>query len=218
VYLPENAIDESRFSAQKSGPVSSPLRVAFVGRLVAYKGADILIEAAEPLLKAGKLRLDIIGDGPEREPLRALIDKLGVAQHVRLEGWVPHAELAPRLLESDVFGFPSVREFGGGVVLEAMALGLVPVVVDYGGPSELVTDATGFRIPIGSRAQIVERMRETLGALVRDPAPLRAMGERARARVLAHFTWKQKARQTLAVYRWLRGEGARPDFGMPFAD
>jgi alpha-maltose-1-phosphate synthase len=218
IYLPENAIDEQRFATCKSGPVERPLRVAFVGRLVAYKGADMLIEAARPLLAAGKLQVDIIGDGPEREPLRALVAEHGLGQSVHLEGWVPHAELAPRLLQSDVFGFPSVREFGGGVVLEAMALGLVPVVVDYGGPSELVNDATGYRIPIGSRAEIVERLRAVLARLSDDPAPLRAMGERARARVLRHFTWREKAKQSVSVYRWVRGEGPRPDFGMPVSD
>ena len=218
VYVPENAIDEQRFAAQKSGPVSTPLRVAFVGRLVAYKGADMLIEAAEPLLRSGNMVLDIIGDGPEREPLRAQIEKLGVTAQVRLEGWVPHAELAPRLLESDVFGFPSVREFGGGVVLEAMALGLMPVVVNYGGPGELVTDATGYRIPIGSRAEIIQRLRAVFSSLVRTPEAIRTIGDRARARVLTHFTWKHKAQQPLAVYRWVRGEAERPDFGMPIRD
>src|SRR5690348_5138937 len=67
VYLPENAIDEARFGRAKSGPVATkPLRVCFVGRLVAYKGADMLIEAAADLLRAGELVIDIIGDGPER--------------------------------------------------------------------------------------------------------------------------------------------------------
>ena len=44
------------------------------------------------------------------------------------------------------------------------------------------------------------------------------MGKLARERVLTHFTWPQKAQQTLEVYRWVRGEGPTPDFGMPFRD
>lgn len=215
IYLPENAIDQSRFGRAKTGPVSKPLRVAFVGRLVAYKGADMLIEASQELLRAGKLLIDIIGDGPEREPLKDLARRLGVEGQVKLDGWVPHRELEGRLLESDVFGFPSVREFGGGVVLEAMALGLVPIVADYAGPAELVTDDTGYRVAMGPRAAVVENVRKVLEQIVENPSGLRAMGERARKRVLDNFTWPVKARQTFEVYRWVMGERDKPDFGMP---
>ncbi|MCX4243505.1 glycosyltransferase family 4 protein [Paraliomyxa miuraensis] len=218
VYVPENAIDPARFGRAKSGPVATPLRVAFVGRLVAYKGVDMLLEATAELMRAGKLVLDVIGDGPERGPLAQQIESLGLAPYVRLEGWVEHRLLEGRLLESDVFGFPSVREFGGGVVLEAMALGLVPVIADYAGPAELVTDATGFRVPLGSREQLVAGMRRTLESLVEDPSVIRPMGERARARVLEHYTWEAKARQTLEIYRWVLGQRDKPDFGMPFPD
>jgi starch synthase len=131
---------------------------------------------------------------------------------------VAHRDVEARLCESDVFGFPSVREFGGGVVLEAMALGLVPIVADYAGPAELVTDATGFRVPMGPRAQVVSGMRKVLEQLVQDPSVIRPMGERARARVLSKFTWAKKAEQTLEVYRWVLGERDKPDFGMPFRD
>lgn len=217
VYLPENAIDPSRFPGCVEGPVRMPLRVAFVGRLVPYKGADMLIEATAELIKAGKLILDIIGDGPERPFLRSLADRLGLGSGVHLDGWVPHHEMADRLRRSDVFGFPSVREFGGGVVLEAMALGLVPVVADYAGPAELVTDDTGYRIPMASREDLIARFRERFEALVASPELLRPMGQRARARVLELFTWDAKARQMLEVYRWVMGGRGKPDFGRPLA-
>jgi glycosyltransferase involved in cell wall biosynthesis len=218
VYVPENAVDPARFALSVRGPVARPLRVAFVGRLVPYKGADMLIEACAPLIRSGEVALDIIGDGPEMPRLRGLAEELDVAEGVALDGWVAHTELQARLVGSDVFAFPSVREFGGGVVLEAMALGLVPVVVDYGGPGELVTESTGFRIPLAGRAELVERFRACLGELAAHPERIRAMGERARARVFASFTWSAKAEQTREIYRWILGEGPKPDFGVPFGE
>ena len=218
VYIPENAIDEARFPRVERGPVQRPLRIVFLGTLVAYKGADMLLEAAAELLRRGEVTLDIIGDGPERGPLRALAAQLGVADHVTMTGWIPHREVATRMQKADVFGFPSVREFGGGAVVEAMALGLVPVVADYGGPQELVTDRTGFRVPFHSRGELIVGTRQVLEQLVAQPEQVRAIGERARERVLAQFTWKAKAGQTLEVYRWTRGERDKPNFGVPFGD
>jgi glycosyltransferase involved in cell wall biosynthesis len=218
VYVPENGIDPGRFDTPASEPVALPLRVAFVGRLVPYKGADILIEAAAPLARAGRVMIEVMGDGPEMSSLRAVARHEGVSSVVEFAGWVDHKRLKERLGRCHVFGFPSVREFGGAVVLEAMALGIVPIVMDYGGPGELVSPATGFALPMASRAEIVAALRATLERLTRDPSRIRPMGERARVRALGRFAWSAKAEQVLEVYRWVLGRRERPDFGMPLPD
>jgi len=218
VYLPENAVDPARFPHLAAAYSGGPLRVAFVGRLVPYKGADMLLEAAAPLIRAGQVEVDILGDGPEAGSLRALVVSLGLERGVRLHGWVAHQEVSRILASSQVFGFPSVREFGGGVVLEAMAMGLVPIVADYAGPGELVTPSTGFRIPMAERTVLVAGFRSALENLIRDPGQLSSIGDRARRRVLARFTWRAKATQVLAVYDWVRGRSGRPSYGMPFPD
>src|SRR6185312_255261 len=144
---------------------------------------DMLIEAAAPLVRSGQIVLDVIGDGPQAQPLRELAAREGVPASI-FAGWIDHTKMQERLVQSDVFAFPSVREFGGAVVLEAMALGLVPIVMDYGGPAELVSPRTGIALPMGSRAEIVASLRKELEKLVAaDPAEIRAMGERARKRV-----------------------------------
>jgi glycosyltransferase involved in cell wall biosynthesis len=216
IYLPENGIDPARFDRTAAPFAGPPLRVAFVGRLVPYKGADMLLEAAAGLVRAGSLRVDVLGDGPERQPLEALAARLGIAGGVTFAGWVDHALLQEWLCRSQILGFPSIREFGGGVVLEAMALGLVPVVVDYGGPAELVADGAGIRVPLGTRADIVAALRAELERLVADPDAIAPMSERARARALQKFSWTAKASQVLEVYRWVLGENrTKPDFGCP---
>jgi glycosyltransferase involved in cell wall biosynthesis len=211
-YIPENGIDPAKFvRRERSGP-GPVLRVAFVGRLVPYKGADMLLEAAEPLVKRGAIAVDIIGDGPQRGELAAMAERIG--RGVTLAGWVEHARLQERLATADVLGFPSIREFGGGVVLEAMALGVVPLVVDYGGPGELVTPETGIAVPIGPRGEIVASIRRALERIVSDPSSLAGMAARAQERALTLFTWDAKAGQVLEVYRWVLGERARPEFGL----
>ncbi len=217
VYVPENGIDLDRFPETPPSPASLPLRAAFLGRFVPYKGADMLLEGAAPYLRDGSLVLDLIGDGPERAALEQQVRRLGCEQGVTFAGWVPHDQLAERLRSADLLTLPSVREFGGAVVIEAMALGVVPVIVDYGGPAELIDEGSGFRVPLGTRPEIVAGLTRVLGDIVGEPSALAAMSRAGRQRVIDHFTWDAKARQSLEIYDWVRGEGSKPDFGMPLA-
>ena len=177
-----------------------------MGRLVPYKGPDMLLEAAAPLLREGLLHLDIIGDGPLMPALRQMIAREGLESAVCLHGWVEHTAVQDIMCRSQVFAFPSIREFGGGVVLEAMALGIVPLIVDYAGHGELVSPDLGVKVPVGSRADIVKGFRDKLRELALDSQSLAQLGKQARAFVHEAFTWSAKARQVSEVYRWVLGQ------------
>lgn len=201
VYIPENGIDPTRFN-QTAQPAGAVLKAAFVGRLVPYKGADMLIAASADLLRDGRMTLDIIGDGPMLGQLTDLARSLGCEQGLTFHKWIAHAEVQSILGRSHILSFPSIREFGGGVVLEAMALGVVPVIVDYAGPGELVSEATGLKVPCSTRDEIIAAFAKVLGDLADDPAQLVGMSNNARDRVQTHFLWSCKAAQIRQVYDW----------------
>ncbi|MEL6104294.1 MAG: glycosyltransferase family 4 protein [Pseudomonadota bacterium] len=210
VYIPENGVDLSKFSPRAPRTPDGPLRGVFIGRLVPYKCPDVLIEAAAPLLSDGKMTLDFCGDGPMMESLRSQADALGVTKQITFHGHVPHAALQDILAEADLFTFPSIREFGGAVVIEAMALGIVPLIVDYGGPGEHVTPETGFTVPMGSRQEIMSAFRSRLERIIADPGQLAAMAQAGRARVEDRYDWTRKALQVREVYDWVLGHSPRP--------
>ncbi|MEM8606113.1 MAG: glycosyltransferase family 4 protein [Myxococcota bacterium] len=213
VYLPENAIDPKRFSHRNEPYVGGPLRACLVGRLVPYKGPDMLLEAAAPLVREGKLQIDIFGDGPLMPRLKEIVEREQIADGVSLPGWVEHSKLQDLMCRSQVLAFPSIREFGGGVVLEAMALGLVPLIVDYAGPGELVSEKTGFKVPIGTREEIVAAFHAQLRNLAEEPECLQRLSEECRAYVDSFFTWHAKATQLSEIYDWVMGERAdKPEF------
>ena len=108
--------------------------------------------------------------------------------------------------QSHVLGFPSIREFGGAIVLEAMALRLVPIVIDYGGPGELVSIDSGVAIPIGNRQCIIRDFRAALTSLCDDWHRLDYMATNARNRVISQFTWHAKATSMLEVYQRVKAE------------
>lgn len=199
-YLPENAIDTTRFTQVAKQSTAGPLRAVFIGRLVPYKGLDMGIEAARPHLANGSMRLDVIGDGPMRPELEAQVRDAGLEDTVTFHGGVPHELVQDIAAQCNILLFPSIREFGGGVVLEAMSLGVVPVIVDYAGPSELVTAETGFAVPIGNRSEIIQALRQTLEMVLADRSLLPGMAELARKRVAEEFTWPAKARKVSQIY------------------
>ena len=212
LYIPENGINPERFPDPGDKPPMNPLRIVFVGRLVPYKGADILIAAAVPLLLTGQVTIEIVGDGPERADLQAFVYQNGVQSSVTFAGWLPHDCIQSKLAAAHVLGFPSVREFGGGVVLEAMAQAVVPIVVNYGGPGELVTAATGVALPMGTRSELIMNLRTAITELVSNPQRVAALGNAGKRRVHEYFTWQAKARQIQQVYRWVCGSGNKPEW------
>lgn len=213
VYLPRNGVDVSEFDfSVRPGAVDPqrPLRLLFIGRLVPLKGVDMLLEAAAPLLKTGSVELSIVGDGPERARLEEIAaqEKLpGVVFH----GNVPHHMVRSWIASSDVFVFPSIREFGGAVVLEAMSSGLPVIVMNYGGPGELASKECGVLIPMAPKATIVANLRDAIMCMDEDRERLAVKGKAARTRAEQSFDWRVKARQLLEVYQSVAGhEKAAP--------
>ena len=219
VYIPENGIDTERFPPRPPRQPSKPIRAVFVGRLVPYKGADLAIEAATELIHSGHLQLRIVGDGPERLRLQQLVDDNGLSHAVQFVGWVPHSEVKAHLASSDLFLFPSIREFGGAVVLEAMACGAVPIVIRYGGPGELASPSTAFLVEIGNRQSIIQQIKAVLAIAVASPQEITRRSRLGLDRVAQMFTWEQKAQQVLRVYESvLSPDIGDPSWPAPFSD
>lgn len=205
-YLPENGIDDQRFTI--SDGWSSPedaFQFISVGRLVPYKGFDMVLEAlaSSPILAT--CRLTIVGGGPERQSLEAMCEKLNLTERVSFAGWLEQAELSVQLRTSQAFVFPSLREFGGGVVLEAMASGLPSIVVNYGGPAELIDDSNGIRIPMSTRPQLVNQLIGAMETLAIDERKCSQMAGAAAGTIRQRYTWERKAATVVRWYAELTG-------------
>jgi glycogen synthase len=209
-YLPENGIDPTRFSARRTRRSRLPLVGVFVGRLVEYKCPDLLVKAASEFIRAGQLRLKIVGDGPLKSALEAYVAQEGIGHGVDFLGWLDHKNVQSALIDSDFLALPSIREFGGGVVLEAMAVGVPVVVADYGGPAELVNDKIGFKVPFHDERSLESGLSAVFRTLVQRPETLDEMSRNAAAEVEEHYTWAAKARKVRDVYEQLLAKRSQP--------
>jgi glycosyltransferase involved in cell wall biosynthesis len=208
-YLPENGIDPERFPiAAGWSPPERRFRFIFVGRIVPYKGLMIVLEALASSPRLKQCELIVVGDGPQRQEAERYIAGHGLASAVRLVGWLEQKQVAGMMHDSQAFVFPSVREFGGGVVLEAMACGLPAIIVNYGGPSELVDQECGIPLPMAGREAMIDQVRTAMERLVVDPDLCHRLGRAAVQKVQEQFTWNRKADRLVEFYRATLVSGA----------
>jgi N-acetyl-alpha-D-glucosaminyl L-malate synthase BshA len=141
-------------------------------------------------------RLDLVGDGPERARIEALVTSLGLRDHVRFLG--ERGDLIATLQQSDVFLLPSQTESFGLAALEAMACGVPVVATDVGGVSEVVADGeTGFLAAVGDIAGMARHARR----LLTDEDLRRRMSRAARHRAETQFRLAPAVDSYEAVYR-----------------
>jgi len=191
VGLPDSAPPSPSPSASHGGG-SKGFRVLFVGRLVERKGVAELIEAVRRLPPALGARLDVIGDGPERARLEALVRESGLGDRVVLRGRVPAAELRAAYGAADVLALPSVldsrsdTEGLGVVLLEAMSYGVPVIGSKIGGIPDIVIDGeTGLLVPPGDSAALATELQR----LAQDEDLRARLGAAGRAHIRGPFAW-----------------------------
>jgi glycosyltransferase involved in cell wall biosynthesis len=215
-FVPENGIDPSICRGRSGGKdAGAPLELIFVGALVPRKACDLAIRAAAPLLRNNSARFTVVGDGPERKNLQELTISLGVERAVTFCGWLGHPEVLDRLQSADALVFPSVRDFGGGVVFEALASGTVPIVVDFGGPGDIVTPEIGCKVPLTDETDMAMRIQTILLELAVNRDLLNRLRVEGMAYARERLTWDAKAEITTRILNWAVGRDRKPDLVPP---
>ena len=177
--------------------------VLFVGRLIYYKGVDVLVRA----MAGFDADVVLVGSGPLEGELRELAASLGVADRLTIVPPLDDEALTAHFLAADVFCLPSVArsEAFGIVQLEAHICG-TPVVstnLPTGVPWVNQNGETGLIVPPGDPSALAE----ALARLLTDDALRARLGARARERVLERFTVETMVAGTLSVYDEVLHEG-----------
>ncbi|MFT5423551.1 MAG: glycosyltransferase involved in cell wall biosynthesis [Phycisphaerales bacterium] len=202
--LTANAVDLSRWTRTVEHGPRERVRLVFLGRLVRFKGLDLLLEAfaASDELQS-KAELVIIGGGPQRQPLEHQAKRLGIADRVRMMGWVDHETAIETMLRCDAMVFPSLQDPGGAAVMEGCAMGLPVICADWAGPAEYLPQGAGLLVPIDSEEAYFEGLTEHMLDLTRSPARRAEFGAAARKAAFAEFGWPNRVAELDRCYREL---------------
>lgn len=206
----ENGVELDLWTPGPVAPAESRSDVvtfAFVGRLVALKAVDLLLDAFALASASAPMRLVVIGEGDERERLERQAATLFPASAdrsvspVRFTGWLTQPACARELSEVECLVMPSLRDCGGAVVLEAMAMSKPVIATAWGGALDYIDDSCGVLIQPGNRRALIDGLAQAMVRLATSPAERVAMGRAARRKVEGDYDWKTKAERIVQIYR-----------------
>ncbi|MBI4437487.1 glycosyltransferase family 4 protein [Candidatus Uhrbacteria bacterium] len=181
------------------------VHIFFVGRLAPPKNPSLLIHAVRNLPESlrNRVRITIIGDGPQMPALQNLIKReqwLPPMNQINLPGALPREEVLRRLRDdADLFVLTSHWEGFPYSIIEAMACGVPVIASDVGGVREAVTAQTGILLAHDD----VQTLSQALEQLIKNPEQRKAMGEQACLAAQKKFLVETMCEATLAVYQSL---------------
>src|SRR2546426_9779665 len=200
-----NGIDLEHFPTPAQGTTNPVPRIISVGRFVAFKGFEHLIDACAELASRGvDFTCDIIGDGPLHDALRAKIDVLNLSSRINLLGSLSQRAVLEALQAADIFALASVTDAEGAsdvfptVILEAMASARPVVSTRLAGIPELVVDGqTGLLVSSGDTSALTEALQH----LLCDRELRLRYGRGGRLRIEQHFRIEETVTPLLKLFQ-----------------
>ena len=169
-----------------------------VTRLVPIKNLPMMLDAVATVRASRPdVVLVLVGEGPQQQQLQARARALGIADNVRLAGYVPQHETAAWYRSANVFALSSDFDNSPNVVLEAMASGLPVAATDVGGLREYVTPPhNGLLTPKGDAGAFARALLQYL----ENPDLAQTVGRRNRHEAMTRFSWAASAARMREVY------------------
>src|SRR6266567_2378880 len=219
IYRIYNGIDLERFPPLRLARINPAPVIISVGRLVAFKGFEQLIDACAELTRRGiDFTCQIIGDGPLRDDLQKKIDMLKLSSRINLLGSLSQETVLEKLQSADIFALASVTDRQGAsdvfptVIIEAMAAARPVVSTRLAGiPESVEHKQTGLLVPPGDTIALSQALEQ----LIRNPELRARFGRAGRARIELHFRIEQTVAPLLQLLK--KASLAPPKPKSPFA-
>ncbi len=199
LYVVRCAVGEAFLEAPQPERSDPPL-VLFVGRLCVDKAPHLLVQAAAALNRENhRFRLILVGDGPERQAIEALVEREQLADVVELAGWKSSDEIRNLLRQATVFALPSFAEGLPIVIMEALAMECPVISTNIAAIGELVeSGVNGWLIPPAELHSLIDALRESIGSSTEQ---LSALGRNGRDSVVEKHHPQRQAEQLRDLFR-----------------
>ena len=197
ILVVPNVVDTDLFTLPPKSRSLVPFRFLLIAQLRPKKGVDILLRAFARAFSGQKnIRLEIGGDGGQKNELEQLAASLGIAEQVQFLGSLSRTEVRNAMWRANTFVLSSYVETFGVVVIEAMATGLPVVATRSGGPEEIISSDTGWLTDTGD----VEGLAEALVDAYSRWNEMNARAPEIRNEAVAKYGEKAVVEQLRGIY------------------
>ena len=189
----ETAMEDSVFEHKCVYQLNDDVvRMITTGRLLPNKNILTAVKSLGYIPKDYRVRLTIIGSGYQRREIEETAKRIGRSQDVVIIDELPREEVLAVVERSDIFLFPSLREGGSWSLMEAMAIGLPVICLDWAGMAIITDDNCAIRLPVSNPEQMPKDMAGAIITLIKNPGLREAMGKAGRNRIKEVYNWKTK--------------------------
>lgn len=190
----ETAMEEGIFNYNKKGIVeeNNAIQLITTGRLLPNKNILTAVKALRYLPSEYNIKLTIIGAGYQRKLIETEAQNIGENKFVEIISEMPRQDVLKIVEKSDIFLFPSLREGGSWSLMEAMAIGLPVICLDWAGMAITTNDSCAIRLPVTDPDQMPKDMAAAIIKLIENPELRKQMGEAGRKRIKEVFNWDAK--------------------------
>lgn len=169
-------------------------RFITVGRLDAWRGFDLILEALSQAIKMSTdIHLTIVGEGADRKRLAAMIEKYDLRQYVTMTGKVAIGDYKQLMSKADVVINAALKEGAVTVSFDCLSMGKPLICIDTTGYTRYFSDDYAIVIPKSGRSEVINNLKEAMLRLT-DPQTRATFSAIARQKA-AEFSWEQHGRK-----------------------
>lgn len=191
----ETAIENEVFHYRRiEHPKDNTIHLITSGRLLPNKNILTAVKALNYIPSHYRISFTIIGSGYQKKSIENEIIKSGRKDDVKIIEEMPRKDVLQLMEQSDIFLFPSLREGGSWSLMEAMAIGLPVICLNWAGMAITTDDTCAIRLPVTSPEQMPKDMAKAIMTLIDNPELRKRMGEAGRHRIKTVFNWDEKGR------------------------
>jgi glycosyltransferase involved in cell wall biosynthesis len=180
------------YGKSESYDLSQNFKIISTSKLIGYKNVISIVKALEFIPDQYNFELLIIGDGPEKKKIKKEINKLSLNNKVKMISELTREKVLEKLSLSDVFITASLRDACNISLLEAMAVGLPVICLNWSGMSISTDHTSAIKLPVTNPQQMPKDLASAICKLIDNPTLRNDMGMHGRERIKNLFNWDSK--------------------------